>query len=118
MGDRQETMVKTYKETKEFEKDSKKLAKDGWSVASVMERQGRAGVGRMVALGLLAAARPPKGEMVVTYSRWIEDKKGNYSTPRPPANQGAIFCPKCGGAVPFDAQFCPSCGLKRFNPPS
>jgi hypothetical protein len=36
--------------------------------------------------------------------------------PQPIASH--ITCPQCGGDVPLSAQFCPSCGLKRYNPPA
>lgn len=63
-----ETMVRTYKDPKDFEKDIKKLSKDGWSVQNTVDHQPRAGIVRTFSgLGLLGSR--PKAEIVVTYSR-------------------------------------------------
>src|SRR4051794_18555624 len=66
-----ETMVRTYKDTDDYQKDQKKLAKDGWSTQAMVERKPRAGVGRIVTLGMASVIRPPKPELVVTYQRAI-----------------------------------------------
>jgi len=64
-----ETTVKTYHSAKEFQKDQPKMAAQGWQVTNTTSSQPRAGVGRIVALGLLAAVFKPKPEIIVTYSR-------------------------------------------------
>ncbi len=64
-----ETMVKVYGDSGTYAKDAKKLGKQGWSVSNTTHRQPRAGIGRIVTLGMLTAIRPPKPELVVTYQR-------------------------------------------------
>ena len=115
MGPKQETNVKVYKDTDDYQKDAPKMMKNGWQIASSVERRPRAGIGRIATLGLFTLVRPPKPELVVTYTRWTGmAKTGNPDFAN--ASQ-AIFCPKCSAEVPPASQFCPSCGLKRFNPP-
>ncbi len=72
--ERRETMVRTYKGTKDYEKDVKKLGKDGWAVVNTVERKPRAGIGRILTLGIFTLFRPPKHELVVTYSRVVMAK--------------------------------------------
>lgn len=64
-----ETMVKVYGDSGSDAKDARKLGKQGWVVANTTHRQPRAGIGRIVTLGMLTAIRPPKPELVVTYQR-------------------------------------------------
>jgi len=66
-----ETMVKTYKKTKQYSKDAKKLAKKGWEVLSVVEKENKVGGGRMLLLGVFAIFFRPKNELVVTYRRSV-----------------------------------------------
>jgi len=62
-------MVKVYRDSGSYAKDAKKLSKQGWAVVNTTHRQPRAGIGRIVTLGLLTLLRPPKPELVVTYQR-------------------------------------------------
>ncbi len=64
-----ETMVRTYRGTDRFQKDAKRLAKDGWSVSNTVSQRPRAGCGRILSLGLFTLIFPPKPELVVTYTR-------------------------------------------------
>lgn len=63
------TMVREYRDRKEFERDANKLARDGWVVVSQSERTQRSGCGRILALGLFTLLFKPKPLIVVTYSR-------------------------------------------------
>jgi TM2 domain-containing membrane protein YozV len=53
----------------------------------------------------------------VAYEAWLQ-------TPLPPGlfpeleEDTTVDCPRCHAAVRLSAHFCPSCGLKRFTPPS
>lgn len=69
MSSQQETMVRTYKNSGDFQKDAKKLSKKGWSVLSTTEHQPSSGIGRKMTIGLGALVIKPKKEIVVTYSR-------------------------------------------------
>lgn len=63
-----ETMVKVYKDPKDYAKDAQKLAKQGWTVFESLDHQPRAGIVRTFSgLGLLGSR--PKAEMVITYTR-------------------------------------------------
>ena len=63
-----ETMVRTYKDPKDYEKDVKKLSKQGWQILNTLDHQPRAGFARtMSGLGLLGSR--PKAEMVITFTR-------------------------------------------------
>lgn len=64
-----ETMVRVYKSNSDYQHDAKRLAKDGWSVQTTTERKPRAGCARIILLWWLTLLRPPKPELVVTYSR-------------------------------------------------
>lgn len=112
--DRHETMVRVYKKPDEYQRDAQRLAAQGWIVANTMERRPRAGCARILTLGLFTLVFPPKPELVITYSRVVGSGTGVASALEPQF----IACPQCGGPVPVSAQFCPSCGLKRYNPPS
>lgn len=80
VNDSIETMVKVYKDPKDFQKESQKLSKDGWSVKDSVDHQPRAGFVRtMSGLGLLGSR--PKAEMVITYVRWSDKKKRKNSLP-------------------------------------
>lgn len=61
--------VKTYKNTRDFERDARKMERQGWEVQSVVNQQPRPGVGRIVMLGLFAGVFKPKPILVVTYKR-------------------------------------------------
>jgi hypothetical protein len=106
-----ETMVRVYKDTGDYDKDQRKLAKDGWLTLTMVERTPRAGIGRMATLGLMAVVRPPKPELVVTYQRTkpSKGKKPQAAPPMPTMQGGPNFCPNCGHAVKPDAKFCPNC---------
>jgi hypothetical protein len=106
-----ETMVRTYKDTGDYQKDQKKLAKDGWMTTAMVERKPRAGVGRIITLGLVAAVRPPKPELVVTYQRAIADKAAKPQRSKG-ASSASLSCPKCGQGIPDNARFCNNCGQK------
>ena len=101
-----ETMVRVYKETKDYQKDQSKLAKDGWTTATMVERKPRAGIGRIATLGVMSVVRPPKPELVVTYQR-LKPSKG-----KPKAMAQGGHCPKCGVSVSGTATFCSNCGQK------
>jgi hypothetical protein len=63
-----ETIVRTYKDPKDYAKDANKLAKQGWHVLNSVDHQPRAGFVRtMSGLGLLGSR--PKAEIVVTFTR-------------------------------------------------
>ncbi len=55
-----ETTVKTYKSSKEFQKDQKSMAKQGWNVMNTMEHSKHSLLFR------------PKPEIVVTYQRVVQ----------------------------------------------
>lgn len=65
----QESMVRVYTSAEDYGKDAKKLANQGWSVSNVTHRQPRAGCGRIIFLWWLTLLRPPKPELIVTYTR-------------------------------------------------
>ncbi len=69
---RRETEVRTYKKTDAYNRDAKKMAEAGWSVADVTSQRPRSGCGRILFLGLFAAVFHPKPEIVVTYTREVE----------------------------------------------
>lgn len=98
-----ETMVRVYKSPTAYARDAKTLAKKGWSVATVTHRQPRAGIGRIVTLGLLTLLRPPRPELVVTYQRT-----------RPGANAAGAALPSA--AAPF-ALPAPPVETKRGSSP-
>ncbi len=63
-----EMMVRTYKDPKDYEKDVKKLSKDGWQIVNTVNHQPQSGFVRtMSGFGLLGSK--PKAEMIVTYTR-------------------------------------------------
>lgn len=64
-----ETMVRVYKNTRDYQSDAKKLANKGWSPTNTVERRPRAGCLRLALLWWLILLRPPKPELVVTYQR-------------------------------------------------
>jgi hypothetical protein len=64
-----EMMVREYRSTKEYQKSAERLAKQGWTVQSVTERQPRAGCARILFLGLFAGIFRPKSILVVTFVR-------------------------------------------------
>ena len=98
-----ETMVKVYTNPKNYAKDAKDLAKDGWKAENVTERQPRRGCGRILAMGVIFAfIFPPKPELVVTYSRERLNKGyvrcwscGTINQ----AKQKRFFCTKCGSQM-------------------
>ena len=64
-----EVKVKTYKNTKEFDRDAKRMSKGGWQVVQVTNQQPRPGIGRIFLLGIFAGVFKPKPVLVVTYQR-------------------------------------------------
>lgn len=64
-----ETMVRVYKGSDDYQKEARKLARDGWEVVNTVERRPRAGCLRILLLWWLTLLRPPKPELVVTYRR-------------------------------------------------
>lgn len=64
-----ETMVRTYKNTDQYQRDAAKLAQQGWRVVNTVERRPRAGCARIILLWWLTLLRPPRPELVVTYAR-------------------------------------------------
>lgn len=65
-----QTMVRVYGGNGDYQKDAKRLAKDGWNPVNVVERRPRAGCARILLLWWLTLLRPPKPELVVTYQRF------------------------------------------------
>jgi hypothetical protein len=62
-------ITRTYKGQKALEKGIKKMARQGWQVQSQSSFQPRAGVGRIVLLGIMAAVIKPQTKWVVVYSK-------------------------------------------------
>lgn len=67
-----EVKVKSYENSKEFDKDAKRMARDGWTVSQVTSQQPRPGIGRIVLLGIFAGVFKPKPILVVTYQKGRE----------------------------------------------
>ena len=67
-----ETDVREYESMKAYEKDAKKLAKDGWEVVQTEWYQPKSGIGRKAAIGIFAAVFKPSKKLMVTYRRQIE----------------------------------------------
>ena len=59
--------VKIYKNSKAYEKDVARMAKNGWRVIDVASEKQRAGCGRLLSLGIFALVFPPKSKVIVTY---------------------------------------------------
>jgi hypothetical protein len=119
--DTMETLVRSYKEVKHFNRDAQRLAKDGWQVSSSLDHKNRPGIGRIATLGLFSLVRPPKHSMVVTYVRPTPQKRGKRGKESQAiaiSSWSTVVCPRCNGEVPTQARFCPNCGLQRFNPPA
>lgn len=64
-----QTMVRTYRSSSDYAKDSAKLLSDGWTVLTVVTQQPRSGCGRILLIGIFAAVFKPKPEIVVTYQK-------------------------------------------------
>lgn len=64
-----ETMIQIYIGSKTFQKDAKRLARDGWTVASTTINKRRSSCLRVILLGLFCLVFPPKPEIIVTYQR-------------------------------------------------
>ncbi len=65
---RVETMVRVYKEPKDYQKDIVKLSKQGWEVLNTVDHQPQSGFIRtMSGMGLFGSK--PKAEMVVTFRK-------------------------------------------------
>lgn len=65
-----EQMTQIYKNLKAFQKDAKKLARDGWTVQSQQAYQPRAGIGRIALLGGFGALLfRPQTQLSVVYVR-------------------------------------------------
>lgn len=61
--------IREYKDAKEFDREARRMAKDGWEVQSQTERTQRPGCGRILLTGGFALVFPPKPTIVVTYRR-------------------------------------------------
>ena len=73
----QEVKVKEYKNAKDYEKDAKKMLKDGWTIQEQDQKEGHVNVGRttlkaLIFLPTLLVKDKSKGKTMVTYLR---DKK-------------------------------------------
>lgn len=120
----QETMVRSYPDAKAFDRHAAKLATQDWTVTNTTTRQPRAGCGRILTLGFITLLRPPKPEIVVTYSR-PKHKPARRAEPLPaaarpvpPPTPGSptvryVTCPNCGASTPDSSRFCPGCGKVR-----
>ena len=65
-----EQTTKTYKSAKDYEKDARKMQKDGWRVVNSNTFQPRSGIGRIVMTGGIGAiAFKPKPSITVIYER-------------------------------------------------
>lgn len=62
------SQVKTYKSSKDFQRDQKRLAKQGWAVQSTTSHQPRRSVGGLL-FKPFAMLRPPKPQIIVTYQK-------------------------------------------------
>lgn len=70
MAIQQETTVKVYRSSKDYQTDAQHMAQQGWTVSNVTENRPRSGCIRVfLLLGIFALVFPPKPEIVVTYSR-------------------------------------------------
>lgn len=67
----QETAVRVYTNPGQYQKDAQKMARQGWAVANVAERQvrRRSGCLTILTLGTWKILTPPTSELVVTYQR-------------------------------------------------
>jgi hypothetical protein len=61
--------VRTYEGEKDMQAGITRMARLGWRVVSQSSYQPRAGVGRIVALGLLAAVAKPRAKFTIIYER-------------------------------------------------
>jgi hypothetical protein len=66
--------IREYRDRAEFDREAKKLARDGWEVQTMTERSQRSGCVRILLTGGLALVFPPKPHLVVTYRRAGGDK--------------------------------------------
>jgi hypothetical protein len=64
-----QTKVKVYQSNRQFQRNAKRMAKQGWRVVSTAQDKPRPGCGRIGCLGIFAGIFPPKERMVVTYQR-------------------------------------------------
>ena len=108
-----ETMVRVYKDPKDYANDVKKLTKQGWTVLNTVEHQPQSGFTRtFTGLGLLGSK--PKAEMVVTFQRVrpggrVQPVNSVAVSQAPRQAQQAGGCPNCGCAIAPTAFFCPNC---------
>ncbi len=65
-----ETIVKTYENAKEFEKDQKKMMKQGWNAVNIQDQQKN----RTLAGKVLLPFARPDAQFVATYQRVVEPK--------------------------------------------
>ena len=66
----QSVQVRRYRNDKQFQKDAKRLAGDGWQVISTTSETRRSGCARIIMLGGIGAlVFRPKPQTVVTYSK-------------------------------------------------
>ena len=65
-----ETMVREYKNPRDFQDEAARLAAGGWQVIGQTEHRPRQGWIRVIMMGfILARIFPPKPRIVVTYER-------------------------------------------------
>lgn len=62
-----EVLVKRYTNKRQFERDARELAKQGYVVTDVATKQPRIGLTRMLLLGFFALLFKPKAQIIVTY---------------------------------------------------
>jgi hypothetical protein len=71
-----ETTVKTYTSSKDFGRDQKRMAKQGWTIANTISNQPRSGLARNILLGPIGAiAFKPKSEIIVTYQHQVQQRR-------------------------------------------
>ena len=60
-------LVKRYANERQFERDARELAKQGYVVTDVATKQPRIGLMRIILLGFFALLFKPKAQIIVTY---------------------------------------------------
>jgi hypothetical protein len=63
--------VKEYRDSKQFRKDARRLAIEGWEVVSSTGLRARSGCLRLLLMGPFAIMIPPRDRVIVTY--WKRD---------------------------------------------
>lgn len=103
MAKKLEIKVREYKNAKDYEKDARKMLKDGWRAEEQDEKKGTVAVGTTVrnailtgGIGLLLGGRAhTKDKIVVTWKRGGEDD--------------TKVCPQCAEKVQLAAKVCRFC---------